>query len=97
MRRLHASHTHLYRGARLTADSPRRFRAGDALLIEFADLGLAEARVVEAAASRLLVDVAEYRTARGTRVPAKRWRLESSAGAGACWRVKERVERRALG
>ena len=86
--RLRATHTHLYPGAVLRDDG-HPLRRGQALRIEFADLGSAAARVQSCSAGRVLLAVDAHRTARGTQVAARRWLIE--AGADGEWRVRRRL------
>jgi hypothetical protein len=77
--RLRTGNTHLYPGARLfleVDETPPT--AGDALRIEFADLGVAQGRAAAApgAPDRLAFHMAVHRTARGTTVPARSWIVE---------------------
>ncbi len=83
--RLAASSTHLYPGARLHClDAPgaRRLRAGDAVVLEFADGATAWAslRTVEPHVATLAVGA--HRTRRGTTIAARRWRLVPGPSAG---------------
>lgn len=87
-----ASGTHLYPGARLRADAPAPRRAA-VVLIEFADLASAHARLEgRAGAWRLRVDA--HRTQRGTAIAAKVWQLEplQSADTPGVWRVLRRAD-----
>jgi len=85
---LRAGHTHLYPGARLRAEGPP-LRGGQALRIEFADLGSAAARVEAVEDARATLAVGAHRTARGACIVAKRWLIEAvTAGE---WRVRKRL------
>lgn len=86
---LRASHTHLYRGARLHG-SAITLRPGRQIEIEFSDLGHALARVEAAAGARATLAVSAHRTARGTSVAARRWQLERQPGDDG-WRVLSRL------
>jgi hypothetical protein len=86
----HATHTHLYPGARLRADSPAP-RAGP-LTIEFADLASAPARLA-GGAGRWRLHVAAHRTQPGTAIAAKAWHVEPLAPPepAGTWRVVRRA------
>lgn len=86
---LRASHTHLYRGARLHG-SGVTLRRGRQIEIEFSDLGHTLARVEAATGARATLAVSAHRTARGTLVGAKRWQLECLPGDDG-WRVRSRL------
>lgn len=82
---LHASHSHLYPGARLRpGDAPESLRttwqAGDQVLVAFADqsVSAAQLRAVQGDGAELAVDA--YRTAKGTGIAAKVWRLRWAEG-----------------
>ena len=82
--RFSASNTHLYPGARLrivgaTGARPAR---GDAVTIEFADLGIATGNVAAVADARIVLALAAHTTARGTRIGAKKWTIGADAAAG---------------
>ena len=85
----HASHTHLYPGARLRADSIEP-RAGP-LTVAFADLASARARLV-GGAGHWRLHVAAHRTQRGTPIAAKVWHVEPLAPPEppGTWRVVRR-------
>lgn len=87
-RLLRATHTHLYPGATLRG-APRPLRRGQALVIDFADLGSAAARVEAVDAAQFILAVGAHRTARGTAIAAKRW-LTEAARPGE-WRVRRRL------
>lgn len=76
---LRATGSHLYPGARGTVsrDGP------GACLIEFADGSAAVGTLGADASGGRVLDVAGYRTARGTDVPPRRWRLDPGAAPGA--------------
>ena len=77
--RLAASNTHLYPGARLRsmdASARKHLQAGDAIVIEFADQGLAKGEVVEASAQTWALRLDAHTTARGAAIEAKRWLLQ---------------------
>lgn len=78
---LRASNTHLYAGARLRASGAGWIVAakGDAVVIEFADLGVARARVEAVSEGRIHLGVEAHRTRRGAEIAAKRWILEDVA------------------
>lgn len=98
---LRAAHTHLYPGARLQAHGP--LTAGAGLVVVFADLGSAGARVEGVEAGRVTLAVGGHRTARGTAVAARRWLLEpvpvatphttpsTTPAPGPAWRVVRRL------
>lgn len=90
--RLHASHTHLYPGARLRceADRKRRFAAGDRALIAFSDGNVALARIASASPKWARLEVAAHTTVRGAPIVAKSWIVEP-AGAEGEMRVRRRV------
>jgi hypothetical protein len=76
--RFAAGNTHLYAGSRLRClDKPGAavFRAGDRMLIEFSDGGLAAARIGLVDASRASFAVEGHTTARGSRIPARNWEV----------------------
>ena len=68
---LRAGASHLYPGATGTLSGPAP-EAAAACLVEFADGGVAFATLVPAEGGHVLATEA-YRTARGTRILAKRW------------------------
>jgi len=80
---MQALHTHLYPGARLshrvtsipTASAPG-LQIGDVLLIEFADMSLTCADVLEVAENEIWLKVDGYRTQRGTRIVGKSWVIQ---------------------
>jgi hypothetical protein len=80
--RLRAAATHLYPGARLRGDAPL---APGPTLVAFAD-GVEAPGEIEADGATL--SVAAHRTARGARIPAKRWRLAETPEG---WRVAARA------
>lgn len=86
--RLAATNTHLYPGARLLPrdglDAPRR---GDAVSIEFADQAVAAGKVLAAAATTAVIEVAPYRTMRGTAITRKVWTLGRESAAVPDWKV----------
>jgi hypothetical protein len=88
----HASGTHLYPGARLRAGSPAA-RRGASLLIEFADLATAQARL-EGRAGAWRLRVEPHRTQRGTTIAAKVWQVEppQEPDAPGVWRVLRRAD-----
>jgi hypothetical protein len=94
---LRASNTHLYPGARLGVAQGDDFapRRGDALLIEFADLGVAQGAVVAVEGDRVTLAVEPHRTRRGTLVAARQWIVEPAAASTERetrgWRVAGRV------
>jgi hypothetical protein len=94
---LRASNTHLCPGARLGVAQGDDFapRRGDALLIEFVDLGVAQGAVVAVEGARVTLAVEAHRTRRGTLVAARQWIVEpaaaSSDGETLGWRVAGRV------
>lgn len=76
-----AANTHLYPGARLrlaanaNAAAQPAWRAGEALLLEFSDGVVVPAALRRALADEIDIGVQAYRTASGTRIPPKNWRL----------------------
>ena len=91
---LRAANTHLYPGAKLVALARPRLRAGDRVIVEFADLGAANGRV-ERRDDRVVLAVEAHRTARGADVAARAWVVERSrekdADGGSRWRVVGRA------
>lgn len=75
---LHATHTHLYPGARLWAlpDAALSPSAGDALVIEFADLTVGRAQCLGVVGDELHLAVDCHRTRSGTVVAPRRWRAQ---------------------
>lgn len=75
---LRATHTHLYPGARLWAlpDGPLSPQAGDALVIEFADLTVGRAVCLAIVDDELQMAVDSHRTRSGTVVAPRRWRAQ---------------------
>ncbi|WP_309081725.1 hypothetical protein [Zhihengliuella sp.] len=102
---LHASHSHLFPGARLAApgiDGPlaggSRPRSREARIV-FSDFSEADAelsRPDDAPSGHLLLDVAEYRTAPGRVISARAWLVEQQStggdGAAAGLRVVARAD-----
>lgn len=86
--RLAATHTHLYPGARVIPrdglDPPRR---GDVVAVEFADQVVARGKVLTATPTATIVEVAAYRTARGTAIARKRWTFGRESAAATEWKV----------
>lgn len=91
--RLAATNTHLYPGARLLPrdglDPPRR---GDAVWIEFADQAVAVGKVLAAATTTSVIEVAPYRTTRGTAIARKVWTLGHASAAAPGWKVTSKGE-----
>ena len=74
---LHAAHTHLYPGHRGKISGLAQLadlQAGGDCLVEFADGSAAPARISQDQDGWLLA-TETYRTAAGTDIPAKRWRI----------------------
>ena len=96
---LRAPHTHLYPGLRLRLAPERAFtqtghaERGVDVAIEFSDGTAARARLEPDGAGWTLA-VAAHRTAAGTRIPARRWRLSAEHdGAGeALLRIVARLQ-----
>jgi hypothetical protein len=83
-------HTHAYPGCRATVrDDP--VSSGGPAEAEFSDGPVVAATFARLEAGELLVRIAAYRTARGTRIPAKGWILRHVAGDG--WKVITRGRR----
>ncbi len=86
--RLAAASTHLYPGASVVTrdghDAPHR---GSILAIEFDDGAVTSGTVKEATATAVVVEVAPYRTARGTAIARKVWTLGRESAASAAWKV----------
>lgn len=85
-----SGNTHLYRGATLTADidadalgaSPRGLR------IAFRDGVEVDAELLQNDRGDLAIELSAYRTAAGTEMPAKAWRVSAvEQGAGSALRV----------
>jgi hypothetical protein len=91
--RFAAANTHLHPGARLRCIdtvTARRLAAGDAVAVEFSDGGMASARIAAAAPDAAVLSVEAHRTARGTQVAARSWRIVPAGEAGSM-RVQARV------
>ena len=92
---LRATNTHLYPGAKLVADGTPLLRAGDRVIVEFADLGAANGWVERRDGDRIVLAVEAHRTARGADVAARAWVVERSrekdADGGSRWRVVGRA------
>ena len=80
---LQALHTHLYPGARLVhlrtgalEATGAKLQAGDVVLIEFADLSMTCADVMEVEEDQILLKVDGYRTRHGTRIANKSWVIQ---------------------
>lgn len=80
---LHASHSHLYPGARLrmrgrTAAALERpdWQAGDSVLVEFADQSVSAGALRALQGDSVELAVGAYRTAKGTAITDKAWRLQ---------------------
>ncbi len=87
---LQAGGSHLYPGARGTAAGLPPTPGGPCL-VEFAD-GAAAHATLAVEGDHLVLALAPYTTARGTRVPARRWLVEITAGAaGTRFRVVARA------
>ncbi|RZU63370.1 hypothetical protein [Zhihengliuella halotolerans] len=82
---LHASHSHLFRGARLRAPGTAHFADPADVRVVFADFSDAGAELRRAEGTPAwMLSVESYRTAAGTEIPARVWELELMApGAGA--------------
>ncbi|WP_102158234.1 hypothetical protein [Zhihengliuella halotolerans] len=82
---LHASHSHLFRGARLRAPGAAPFADPADVRVVFSDFSDAGAELRRAEGTPAwILSVAAYRTAAGTEIPASAWELELMApGAGA--------------
>lgn len=87
--RFSIGHTHVYPGCKVRlSDAPGRKRGADCL-IEFSDGVVVPGRYA-ASTDAIILRVPAHRTAKGTRIVAKSWRLEPD-GAGGVWRVRERL------
>lgn len=75
---LRAGHSHLYPGARGTIGGALPATT-TSCLVEFAD-GSATTGTLAPETGTLLLAASPYVTARGTRIPAKRWRIAVTAG-----------------
>jgi hypothetical protein len=79
---LHASHSHLYPGARLRVQerpaAPVRphWQAGDRVLVEFADQAVSAGAVRAVQDDAVELSLRAYRTAKGTAIADKAWRLQ---------------------
>lgn len=80
--RLRATSTHLYRGARLlaTAGLPS---GPAAAVIEFGDGVVVEAELLRSSADELALQVPAYRTAAGSDLAEKSWRVGTAGAVGA--------------
>ena len=90
MQTLRFSHTHIYQGALARADAPLAGRGETACLVEFADGVQVRARLT-GEGDALCLAVPAYRTARGTRIAARRWRFAAAPGDGPTLRVTARA------
>jgi hypothetical protein len=93
VRTLRATASHLYPGAPLrTADALPGEGETAECLVDFADGTCARGRLAGAPGG-LVLALAAHRTARGTDIPAKRWRLaEAGSNAGeALLKVRQRL------
>lgn len=72
---LHSAHTHLFRGARLTAaTAPTELGASPrGVRIAFSDGVEVDAELLRNDAGDLALDLPRYRTRAGTEIPAKAW------------------------
>ena len=81
---LRATHTHFYPGHRGTVSGPTRLAdlpAGGACVVEFSDGSATLARLKQSGAGwQLRTDA--YRTAAGTGIAAKRWRIDLRQSSG---------------
>ena len=78
-------HTHVYPGCRATLEGGPADATGEA---EFSDGVVVPATATPLGPDELRVQVAGYRTARGTAIAAKDWLLRRVGGAG--WKVVRR-------
>ncbi|WP_199085830.1 hypothetical protein [Bosea sp. ASV33] len=78
--------THCYPGCRVRIEERGQ---NPSALVEFSD-GTIVLGELDTTDGVTLLTVPSYRTARGTRIEIKTWRLEPGSGAG-CWRIKARV------
>ena len=87
---LRATHTHLYPGHRGKISGPAQLAdlpAGGDSLVEFSDGSATPARISKSATDWLL-DTDAYRTAAGTDIAAKKWRLRlEQSGSGIEFRI----------
>ncbi len=91
------SHTHIYPGSRgRYADATPPPRDGAAVEVEFSDGVAARALLFSLPGDRRLLEVDEYMTAAGKRIPAKVWILERDGDDPGddplCFRVREHGE-----
>lgn len=76
--RFSANDSHLYPGALLRdldASREARLSSGDELLVEFSDGVIARGRLLEVGTDAVVLQMPLYRTARGTEVQARTWRI----------------------
>lgn len=91
---VHGTNTHLYVGARLSADIPATELGGSprGLRIVFRDGSEVFAELLQSDAGALAVDVPAHRTAAGTEIAAKTWRVSAEeAGDGSVLVVTGRL------
>ncbi|HLI14271.1 MAG TPA: hypothetical protein VKY65_21965 [Alphaproteobacteria bacterium] len=86
--RISFHHSHAYPGCRATiADLPREAGRAATALVEFSDGAISSATWESAGDGEIAIAVDAYRTARGTHVARKQWRLRRADGSGNDWVV----------
>jgi hypothetical protein len=91
---VHGTNTHLYPGARLAADVPVAALGASprGLRIVFRDGSEVHAELLQNDAGELAVDAPAHRTAAGTEIAAKAWRVDAEeAGDGSVLVVTGRL------
>lgn len=87
--RFEIGHTHAYPGCGVRMPEPPEHTDNADCIVEFSD-GVAVPGSYGAQAEAVVLHVPAYRTARGTRIVAKSWLLQSD-GAPGRWRVCKRL------
>lgn len=85
---LRVRHTHLYPSARIRIEDPET-AAGAGLRLSFSDLAHASGQLLAREGLAWLIAVGPYRTAAGTAIPAKHWRLEPLPGEPGVYRARK--------
>lgn len=89
---LHARHTHLYPGARVHIDAVDT-AVGTPLSLVFSDQVCAQGELLAREGLAWLIAVGPYRTAAGSAIAAKRWRLEPLPDDPSLYRVLGRIDK----